>query len=80
MLYRRSIERGVSREAILDALETPLKIEEIRIDHLERSSQRFIGKKAEVVINPDTQQIISVNPTSTKKFEKLNNELLNVEN
>ncbi len=77
---QRSIERGVSREAILDALETPLKIEEIRIDHLGRSSQRFIGKKAEVVINPDTQQIISVNPTSTKKFEKLNNELLNVEN
>ncbi|MCI0382229.1 MAG: hypothetical protein L0207_04160 [Chlamydiae bacterium] len=74
---QRAIERGVSKEAILDAIEAPLKIEEIKIDRLGRPSQRFIGKKAEVVLNPETQQIVSVNPTSTKKAEKLIDELSN---
>lgn len=75
---QRAVERGVSKESILDALASPLKVEEVRIDNLGRPSQRFIGAKAEVVINPETQQVVSVNPTSTKKFEKLNNELSNV--
>ena len=74
---QRAVERGVSRESILDALTSPLKIEEVKIDSLGRPSQRFIGQKAEVVINPETQQVVSVNPTSTKKFEKLNNEISN---
>ncbi|MEX0961246.1 MAG: hypothetical protein WDZ28_00095 [Simkaniaceae bacterium] len=38
----------------------------------------IIGKKAEVVLNPETGGIVSVNPTSTKKAEKLINELPNV--
>jgi len=74
---KRAIERGVSRKSILDTFTSPLKIEEVKIDNLGRPSQRMIGQKAEVVINPETQQIISVNPTSTKKFEKLNNEISN---
>ena len=65
----------MSREAILDAISSPLKVEEVKIDKLGRPSQRLIGQKAEVVINPETQQIVSVNPTSTKKLEKLNNDL-----
>ncbi|MBS0628727.1 MAG: hypothetical protein JSS30_00710 [Verrucomicrobia bacterium] len=77
---QRAVERGISRESILDALASPLKIEEVKIDKLGRPSQRFIGQKAEVVINPETQQVVSVNPTSTKKFEKLNNEINNVKN
>lgn len=40
-------------------------------DELGRKSQRFIGKSAEVVVNPETAKIISVNPTSTKKSAKL---------
>ena len=75
---QRAVEREVSRESISEALASPLKIEEVKIDNLGRPSQRFIGQKAEVVINPETQQVVSVNPTSTKKFEKLNNELSNV--
>ena len=75
---QRAVERGVTRESILDALASPLKVEEVKLDKLGRPSQRFIGQKAEVVINPETQQVVSVNPTSTKKFEKLNNELSNV--
>jgi len=68
---QRAIQRGVTDKAIFDALNSPLKIKEIRTDHLGRPSQRFIGMDAEVVINPSTKQIISVNPTSTNKANKL---------
>lgn len=71
---QRAVQRGITDTAIFDALDNPLKIREIKIDHLGRPSQRFIGKNAEVVINPSTKQIISVNPTSTKKAVKLINE------
>jgi len=67
----RAIERGVNPKSILDALKKPLKIGENIIDKLGRQSQRFIGKKAEVVVNPQTGKVISVNPTSTKKADKL---------
>ncbi|MBS0622249.1 MAG: DUF4258 domain-containing protein [Verrucomicrobia bacterium] len=77
---QRAVERGVAKEAILDALSSPLKIEKVKIDQLGKPSQRFIGKKAEVVINPETQQVISVNPTATKKFKKLNDAVASVEN
>jgi tetratricopeptide (TPR) repeat protein len=75
---QRAIERGVTREAIFDAIESPLKVSPVKLDSRGRPSQRFIGKKAEVVLNPETGGIVSVNPTSTKKAEKLINELLNV--
>lgn len=67
----RAVERGISRTSIFDALTRPLKLKTIKVDNLGRKSQRFIGKKTEVVINPETKQIISVNPTSTKKYEKI---------
>lgn len=70
---KRAIERGVTKEAIYDAIQAPLKIEPVKIDHLGRPSQRFIGQYAEVAINPETQGIVSVNPTSAKKAEKLIN-------
>jgi RHS repeat-associated protein len=69
----RAIERGVKPGAILDAIKNPLKQGEIIVDDLGRQSQRFIGGSAEVVINPKSGQIISVNPTSTKKAAKLLN-------
>jgi hypothetical protein len=68
---QRATQRGVSENAIFGALANPLKVKEIKIDHLGRPSQRFIGREAEVVINPSTNQIVSVNPTSTKKVDKL---------
>lgn len=40
----------------------------------------LLEKAREVVINPDTQKIVSVNPTSTKKAEKLISESLNGKN
>lgn len=62
---------GLKPEAILDALQNPLQINDVVIDNLGRPSQRFIGRLGEVVINPLTGQIISVNPTSTSKVLKL---------
>lgn len=53
---QRAVQRGITETAIFDALSNPLEIKEIKIDHLGRSSQCFIGKGAEVVINPTTKQ------------------------
>lgn len=62
---------GVKPNAILDALKNPLKINNIATDALGRQSQRFIGRFGEVVVNPQTGKIISVNPTSTSKAARL---------
>jgi RHS repeat-associated protein len=67
----QKINRGVTTAAELDALKAPLKKKPIVIDHLGRPSQKHIGRKAEVAINPVTGNIVSVNPTSTKKAERL---------
>lgn len=67
----RIIQRGVKPQAILDALKNPLKIGKVITDQLGRQSQRFIGRFGEVVINPQTGQILSVNPTSSSKAAKL---------
>jgi hypothetical protein len=68
---KRAIERNVFKESIFETLNTPLKIEKIKIDNFGRPSQCFIGKKAEVVINPEINQIVSVKPTSSNKADKL---------
>jgi RHS repeat-associated protein len=67
----RILERAVKPAHILEALKTPLKVAEVVFDKLGRPSQRFIGKHSEVVVNPTTGKILSVNPTSTKKAAKL---------
>ena len=67
----RAIERGVSPTAIKDAIKNPLKVGEVVTDKAGRQSQRYVGKTAETVLNPQTGKIISVNPTSTKKAEAL---------
>ena len=67
----RAIQRGVKPASMLDAIKSPLKVGKIVYDNLGRPSQRFIGASAEVVVNPTTGTIISVNPTSSKKTKKL---------
>jgi hypothetical protein len=69
----RAIERGVKPDQIMDALKNPLKVGTKIQDQAGRYSQRFIGKSCEVVTNPQTGKIISVNPTSSKKAIKLMN-------
>jgi hypothetical protein len=48
----RAKERGVSPEAIADALNNPIKTKPIRTDSLGRPSQQLVGKQATVVVNP----------------------------
>ena len=62
---------GVSPQAILDALKSPIKVNPVAVDKLGRPSQRFIGKTGEVVVNPTSGKIISVNPTSKSKMLRL---------
>lgn len=65
------INRGVRSADELDALKNPLDVRPVKVDELGRPSQRYVGRKAEVVVNPETGAIVSVNPTSTKKAERL---------
>ena len=67
----QAINRGVKPGHILDALKSPLQTRKPVTDTLGRVSQRYIGRSAEVVINPKTGHVISVNPTSTKKVQRL---------
>jgi len=54
---------GTRPEAILDALKNPTKIKS-GIDNQGRPFSIYTGRNARVVINPETRQIISVNPLS----------------
>jgi len=68
----QKINRQVKRADELDAIRNPLKTTDVKIDSQGRPSQRLIGEKATVAINPETNKIVSVNPTSSKLAEKLN--------
>jgi len=54
---------GTRPQAILDALKNPKKIAE-GVDSQGRPFQIFTGADARVVVNPQTGQIVSVNPLS----------------
>ncbi len=62
----QAITRGVKPAAILDALKNPLKVSGRIIDELGRPAVRYIGRQARVVVNPDTLEVVSVNPTSAQ--------------
>lgn len=55
----------------LDAIRNPLDQRPVKYDIQGRPSQRYIGGKAEVAINPDANKIVSLNPTSSKKAARL---------
>ncbi|WML35355.1 minor capsid protein [Clostridium sp. OS1-26] len=62
---------GVSVENASEALLNPLDIKDVKTDNLGRKSQKFIGEKATISINPETGNIIQTNPTSSKLAERL---------
>ncbi|MDF2486734.1 MAG: phage head morphosis protein family [Herbinix sp.] len=67
----RAIERNVSAANTKEALLNPLKTGRIKISDNGLPSQKYIGEKATVSINPDTGVIIQVNPTSSKYANNL---------
>jgi len=68
----RMAERNVSKEAVEDALKNPLKVSDVKYDPRGWPSQRYIGKNADVAINPENKNIVSVNPVSSERINKLN--------
>jgi len=67
----QKITRGVRTADELDAIKNPLDTRPVQIDAKGRPSQRVVGQKAEVVRNPQTGKIVSVNPTETAKAQRL---------
>ena len=66
----RMSERGVTTSGIKDALENPLHVTEVKVDKYGRPSQKYIGKEATVVVNPETGKIVTTYPTKTKYRKK----------
>lgn len=73
-MKERAEERGVSFDAVKNALENPLHTDEIKYDALGRPSQRFIGEESTVNVNPDTGVIITVWKTGSNKLKKYKKE------
>lgn len=69
-MEERAVERGVTLNEVKDALNNPLHIDDIKIDSQQRPSQRFIGEKATVNVNPETGTIATIWKTGKKKVEK----------
>lgn len=72
---QHSLNQKISREVpssdLLDAIRNPLDVRPVKIDSQGRPSQRIVGAKAEVAINPESGKVVSVNPTSTRKAKRL---------
>lgn len=69
-MEERAIERKVTVDDIKDALINPLHTDDIKIDSLGRPSQRFIGEKATVNVNPETGIISTIWKTGKSKINK----------
>lgn len=66
---------GVEITEIKEALQNPVKINPIKTDSEGRRSQTYIGEKASVSINIDTQELIQCNPTSTMLLSRIQKEV-----
>lgn len=70
----RGDERGVTTSDVIDAIDSPLFIGEIKTDGNGKRSQRFIGKDATVNINPDTGNVVTVWRTGKRERKKYGGE------
>ena len=68
------VERNITEIEVDDALKIPLFIGEIKTDEQGRKSQKYIGKDATVIRNPDTGEVITSWKTSTKLRKKYGKE------
>ncbi len=73
-LMARAAERGVSADAINDAIRSPLHVKPAKEDTGGRKSQQYIGNGATVVINPETGNVISTWKTGTSARNKYGKE------
>lgn len=77
-ISRHTAERAVLRDLqasdIVDTIDNPLKITEVKYDSLNRPSFNVIGEKSTVSINPKNGNVITVHKTHTKVVKKLKGE------
>lgn len=66
----QKIMRKVFIEDVIDALNNPLKIGKVKIDDQGRKSQRFVGSKVTVNVNPDSGVIATLWRTGTSTRRK----------
>lgn len=59
----RAIQRGGTVESLTDAMVNPLEITAIKYDSDGHPSKQYRGAVSTVVVNPDTGNVISTNPT-----------------
>lgn len=67
----QAIERGVTVDEMLDAVDNSLMDKPVKIDELGRPSFQRIGSKATVSINPDNYNVTSTWPTGEKTLKKI---------
>lgn len=63
--------RGVRTPDALDAYRNPLQRGPIQIDELGRPGQKLIGRDATIILNPETNRIVTGYPTSTRIRNRL---------
>lgn len=67
----RKEERNVSINDIVSALKNPLNDVKTAVDDIGKPSRRYIGNKATVVVNPNTNALVTVWQTGRKTAERL---------
>lgn len=67
----QKINRQVKSSDELDAVKNPLKKTDVKYDSQGRPSEKFIGEKATVAVNPETKKVVTVYPTGSKLEERL---------
>ncbi|WP_246060403.1 hypothetical protein [Peptoniphilus catoniae] len=77
-ISRHTAERVVLRDLqasdIVDTIDNPLKIAEVKYDSLNRPSFSVIGEKSTISINPKNGNVITAHKTHTKVVKKLKGE------
>lgn len=64
---------GVTIDGISEALQEPLSIGPVKTDRQGRKSQRYVGTKATVSINPESGELIQCNPTDSDLMRRWKN-------
>ena len=70
-VLQRMQERGVISESIMDAIQNPLDIGDIKMDDKGRPFFRVIGKNATLYINPETGIVTTTHSTHNSLAKKL---------
>lgn len=70
----RAVLRNLEAEDVLDAIQSPLRITDVKYDASNRPSFNVIGEKSTVSINPENGNMITGHKTHSKLIKKLKGE------